>query len=202
VHLPGRENRLKEPPYDRLGVMIPRLAEAMERYFDKPFAFFGHSMGALISFELSRELRRSYGVTPVCLFASAFRAPRLPDKHRPIHDFPDDQLVQELLGRYNGIPEVVLRDSELMQLYLPILRADLALLETYSYEPGVPLNCPISVYGGVGDSEVDRTELEAWSQQTSGSFKLQMFQGDHFFLNTNRDPLLLAITADLEQYAG
>src|SRR4029078_12495677 len=116
-----------------------------------------------------------------------------PDKHRPIHDFPDDQLVQELLGRYNGIPEVVLRDSELMQLYLPILRADLARVETYSYEPGVPLSCPISVYGGVGDSEVDRTELEAWSQQTSGSFKLQMFQGDHFFLNTNRDPLLLAI---------
>jgi medium-chain acyl-[acyl-carrier-protein] hydrolase len=174
----------------------------MERYFDKPFAFFGHSMGALISFELSREVRRSYGVTPVSLFASAFRAPRLPDKHRPIHDFPDDQLVQELLGRYNGIPEAVLHDSELMQLYLPILRADLALLETYSYEPGVPLNCPISVYGGVGDSEVDRGELEAWRQQTLGPFKLRMFQGDHFFLNTNREPLLRAITADLEQYAG
>ncbi len=132
VELPGRGTRLKETPFTRLLPLVQALAQALLPHLDKPFAFFGHSMGALISFELTRQLRRLYGLVPLHLFVSAHRAPQLPDPDPPIHTLPEAEFMEELRC-LNGTPKEVLEQPELMELMLPILRADFALCETYIY---------------------------------------------------------------------
>jgi len=149
-------------------------------------------MGALISFELARQLRRQYAPDPIALFVSAYRAPQLPAPSPPIHSLPQDEFV-EALRRLNGTPEAVLQDAELMQLLLPTLRADFAICETYTYTPEVPLECPILAFGGLQDREVSRDDLAAWCHQTHRAFKLRMVPGDHFFLHSARASLVYAV---------
>ncbi len=189
IQLPGRGTRLKEPPFTKLSSLIEALTRALDPLLDKPFAFFGHSLGALIGFELARQIRRQYGVHPVRLFASAGRAPQIPHRALPIHTLPDNQFLAEL-RRLNGTPRELLDHEELMEVMLPILRADFALYETYLYSTEPPLNCPISAFGGLQDRRVSASDLEAWRSQTSASFSLRMFPGDHFFL---KQPLLLQV---------
>jgi len=163
---------------------------------DKPFAFFGHSLGALVSFELTRRLRREYGVHPVRLFVSAGRAPQIPRRGPPIHALPEEELLAEL-RRLNGMPGELMEHEELMEIMLPLLRADFAVYETYVYTNEPPLNCPISAFGGIQDHRVKDSDLEAWRAQTNVSFSLRMFPGDHFFL---KQPLLLRmLSQELEQ---
>ena len=198
VQLPGRGTRLMEPPFTQLSPLVQALAEALFPLLDKPFAFFGHSLGALVSFELARQLRRQYGVgvQPVHLFVSADRAPQIAYRDRLIHSLPEKEFFVEL-RRLNGTPGEVLEDEELMQTMLPVLRADFAVHETYIYSTEPPLNCPISTYGGLQDHKVSRGDLEAWCDQTSVSFSLRMFPGDHFFLNTTRPVLLRVLSQEL-----
>jgi len=196
VQLPGRGTRLMEPPFTRLSPLVQALAEALFPLLDKPFAFFGHSLGALVSFELARQLRRQYAVQPVRLFISADRAPQISYRDPPIHSLPEGEFLVEL-RRLNGTPREVLEDEELRQIMLPLLRADFAVYETYGYRTEPPLNCPISAFGGLQDHRVSRGDLEAWREQTSVSFSLRMFPGDHFFLNTTQPPLLGALSQDL-----
>ena len=191
VQLPGRGTRLMETPFTQPASLVQALAQALVPLLDKPFAFFGHSLGALVGFELARQLRRQTGVQPVRLFVSADRAPQVSHRDRPIHALPEGEFLVEL-RRLNGIPGKVLEEAELMQMILPILRADFAVYETYIYATEPPLNCPISTFGGLRDHRVSRGDLEAWRDQTSGSFSLRMFPGDHFFWNTTQ-PLLLQI---------
>ena len=199
VQLPGRGTRLMEPPFTRLSPLIQALAQALFPLMDKPFAFFGHSLGALVSFELARQLRRQYAVQPVRLFISADRAPQIPNRDPPIHNLPEGEFLVEL-RRLNGTPREVLEDEELRQIMLPLLRADFAVYETYGYSTEPPLNCPISAFGGLQDHRVSRGDLEAWREQTSVSFSLRMFPGDHFFLNTTQPPLLGALSQELRGY--
>jgi len=199
VQLPGRGTRLMEPPFTRLSPLIQALAQALFPLLDKPFAFFGHSLGALVSFELARQLRRQYAVQPVRLFISADRAPQIPNRDPPIHNLPEGEFLVEL-RRLNGTPREVLEDEELRQIMLPLLRADFAVYETYGYSTEPPLNCPISAFGGLQDHRVSRGDLEAWREQTSVSFSLRMFPGDHFFLNTTQPPLLGALSQELRGY--
>jgi surfactin synthase thioesterase subunit len=196
VQLPGRGTRLMEPPFTRLSPLIQALAEALFPLLDKPFAFFGHSLGALVSFELARQLRRQYAVQPVRLFISADRAPQIPNRDPPIHSLPEGEFLVEL-RRLNGTPREVLEDEELRQIMLPLLRADFAVYETYGYSTEPPLNCPISAFGGLQDHRVSRGDLEAWRDQTSVSVSLRMFPGDHFFLNTTQASLLGALSQEL-----
>ena len=196
VQIPGRGTRLMETPFTQLSPLIEALAQALGPLLDKPFAFFGHSLGALVGFELARQLRRQSGVQPVRLFVSADRAPQIPHRDRPIHALPEGELLHEL-RRLNGIPGKVLEDAELMQIMLPILRADFAVYETYVYSTEPPLNCPISAFGGLQDHRVSRGDLEAWRDQTSGSFSLRMFPGDHFFWNTIQPLLLQVLSQEL-----
>jgi len=199
VQLPGRGTRLMEPPFTRLSPLIQALAQALFPLLDKPFAFFGHSLGALVSFELARQLRRQYAVQPVRLFISADRAPQIPNRDPPIHSLSEGEFLVEL-RRLNGTPREVLEDEELRQIMLPLLRADFAVYETYGYSTEPPLNCPISAFGGSQDHRVSRSDLEAWRDQTSVSFSLRMFPGDHFFLNTTQPPLLGALSQELRGY--
>jgi medium-chain acyl-[acyl-carrier-protein] hydrolase len=178
--------------------LVEAAAASLLPYFDKPFAFFGHSMGALISFELARLLRKKYGVQPVHLFVSGHRAPQLEDRHEKVHDLPDDQLVQKL-NRLDGTPKEALEHPELMQVLLPILRADFAICETYQYTNEPPLAAPVLAFGGMEDEEAGPDQLKPWKAQTSGSCSVQMFPGGHFFLHTAETELLGAITRRLTQ---
>jgi len=196
IQLPGRGTRLMEPPFTRLSPLIQTIAQVLFPLLDKPFAFFGHSLGALVSFELARQLRRQYSVQPVRLFISADRAPQIPNRDPPVHNLPEGEFLVEL-RRLNGTPSEVLEDEELRQIMLPLLRADFAVYETYGYSTERPLNCPISAFGGLQDQRVSRGDLEAWRDQTSVSFSLRMFPGDHFFLNTSQPVLLRLLSQEL-----
>jgi len=187
-----------ESPFTQLSALIPELACALRPYLDRPFAFFGHSLGGLVSFELAQQLGRDYGLSPVHLFVSGCRAPQIPTPRQPIHALPEPAFLDEL-RRLNGTPETVLENAELMQLLLPVLRADFALLETYVYAPKPPLDCPISAFGGLQDREVSCDELEAWGEQTNAAFSLQMLPGDHFFLHSARSLLLQSLSTKLHQ---
>jgi medium-chain acyl-[acyl-carrier-protein] hydrolase len=187
-----------EPPFTRLSPLIQALAQALFPLLDEPFALFGHSLGALVSFELARQLRRQYGVDvqPVRLFISADRAPQIPNRDPPVHGLPEREFLVEL-HRLNGTPRGVVEDEELRQIMLPLLRADFAVYETYGYSTEPPLNCPISAFGGLQDHRVSRGDLEAWRDQTNVSFSLRMFPGDHFFLNTTQPALLRLLSQEL-----
>jgi medium-chain acyl-[acyl-carrier-protein] hydrolase len=200
VQLPGRGSRLREPHFRQLMPLVEAVAENLQPYFDKPFAFFGHSMGAMISFELTRHLRREQGASPLQLFVSGRRAPQLPDTDPPTYDLPEKEFVEEL-RRLNGTPREALEHPELMQLVLPTIRADFSVCQTYVYTPEPPLNCPISAFGGLQDKDVGREKMEGWREQTNASFRLRMLPGDHFFLNTATDLLLHALTRDLAHLA-
>ncbi len=181
IELPGRGSRIMEPPFTRLRPLVETLAEAMLPYLTMPFAFFGHSMGGLISFELARQLRK------------------LPDSNPPIHELPDAQFMEKirLLG---GMPQDILENTELMRLILPVLRADFALCETYVYKHEEPFSYPISVFGGLRDNGVSQSQLEAWQEHTSESFTLHMCAGDHFYLHTLQEPLLRTLSQKLAQH--
>jgi surfactin synthase thioesterase subunit len=201
VELPARGRRLKEPPITRITPLVESIARALYPYLDKPFAFFGHSMGALISFELARELRREYGLQPAQLFVSGRRAPQIPDRDPPTNSLPEHDFVAEL-RRLNGTPKEVLEHSELLQFMLPVLRADFEVNETYEYFPEPPLSCPIAALGGLQDKEVTRSDLEGWQKQTKRSFVLRMFPGDHFFLHASQPLFLGSLAYDLHHLAS
>jgi medium-chain acyl-[acyl-carrier-protein] hydrolase len=195
VHLPGRENRLTEPPFTKLSPLVQTLTEALLPRLTTPFAFFGHSMGALIGFELARELRRQQAPSPTHLFVSGREAPQLPSREPPIHALPEPQFIAEL-QRFNGTPKEVLEYPELMQLLMPALRADFAVCETYTYTNDAPLDCAITAFGGLQDHRVSRERLEPWNDQSRASFSLRMLPGDHFFLH-KAEALLLKIIAQI-----
>lgn len=186
VHLPGREGRIRETAIDNLGALVDALVPALLPLLDRPFVFFGHSMGAMIGFEVARRLRAKRLAGPQQMFVSGRRAPQLPAKdERRTFDLPEREFVEEL-GRLNGTPREVLEHPELLELILPILRADFSVCQTYAYVPGEPLDIPFTVLGGTEDTDVGRARLEAWREQTSGVFKLHMLPGDHFFINSAR----------------
>ncbi|MEC4818144.1 MAG: thioesterase II family protein [Scytonema sp. PMC 1069.18] len=196
IELPGRGTQMRTAPFSQMEPLVKSIASALLPYLDKPFAFFGHSMGTLVSFELTRLLRQQNEISPVHLFVSGRRAPQIPDPKPPIHALPEPEFIEEL-RRLNGTPEAVLENAELMQLLLPILRADFTVLETYVYTHQPPLDCPITVFGGLQDQEANPDELEAWREHTSASFSLHMFPGDHFFINSDRLLLMEVLSKKL-----
>lgn len=196
VLLPGRESRLAEGPIARLAELVPRLADGLAPYFDLPFAFFGHSVGALIAFELARELRRRGGPHPMHLFVSAFRAPHRPNPNRALHRLAEPELIRELQG-YGGIPEAVLASRELLELVIPTIRADFALHETYVHQDEPPLQVPLTLFGGTEDDKVRPAHLDGWQNHTQGRFRQVLFEGDHFFLKPFRAQLFDVLLQDL-----
>lgn len=201
VELPGRGRQVKLPPFKRMESLVSAIAPAILPYLDKPFTFFGHSMGGLLSFELARHLRNKHRKQPVHLFISARRAPQIMPSKPPIHALSEIEFKQEL-RRLNGTSESVLEHSELMQLLIPILRADFEVLETYRYTQDQLLQCPITAFGGLEDQEVSQQELSAWRSQTQNSFQLQMFSGDHFFIHSAQSLLLDNIAKKLKNCCG
>lgn len=196
IQLPGREWRLKEEPFRSVFPLVEELAVVLKDRFETPFAFFGHSLGAIISFELTRELRRRGLPQPEHLFLSAHRAPQLPKELPDIYDEPDD-VFYEGLRRLEGTPEELLGNAELMELLLPALRADFAMAETYELREEAPIDVPISVFGGLGDEVTGRDKIEPWKEHTTRDFKVRMVPGGHFFVEDSRDLILRAVFQDL-----
>ena len=141
VHLPGRETRLREPLFNRLESLVDTLVEELIPWIDGPFALYGHSMGALLAFELARGLRRRHKLLPVHLFVSGYRAPQLPPAELPFSHLPDAEFIDRV-RQYGGVPDLVAQNEELMEIFLPILRADFAMTETYVYQRGIALRMP------------------------------------------------------------
>jgi len=165
-------------------------------YLDKPFAFFGHSMGAIVAFEVARQLEKKTGATPAHLVVSGRRAPQLPSNQPPAFGLPDEEF-KEKLERLNGVPKELLLSAELMSLVLPSIRSDFEAIETYQYSPGPKLHCPITAFGGFRDSHVSQSSLDAWKEQTTASFKVRMFPGDHFFIHGAERDVLRMLSKDL-----
>jgi len=189
IELPGRGTRMKEPLYTKMQPLVEAIAPVLLSKLDKPFAFFGHSMGAIVAFECCRLLRKNYGLLPVHLFVSGRNAPHVPDPDPSVHNASKAAFIQEL-RRFNGTPEEVLKSAALMEMLLPILRADFELLETYTYVKKPPLECPITAFGGLEDVKTTADGLEAWGEHTIDSFSLHELAGGHFFINSAQSLLL------------
>jgi medium-chain acyl-[acyl-carrier-protein] hydrolase len=196
VQLPGRENRIFEPPIDRIEELIDRLIPGLDAYMDRPFAAFGHSMGALIAYEFTRALETRRGPRPVHLLVSGFRAPHLPARTPPMSAAAKEDLLLRLI-ELGGIDPDLIENQEYLDLVLPVVRADLTLVENYAPTRRPPIECPISTFGGDRDRYVNSAELAAWEQHTRGSFTMRLLPGDHFYLHSGFKELISAIHDDL-----
>jgi medium-chain acyl-[acyl-carrier-protein] hydrolase len=196
VELPGRGARHGDAPFTALEPLVRALVPELSADLEQPFAIFGHSMGALIGYELAQALLVSCGKQPRRLFVSGRRAPGLPDPRKPTYDLPDREFMAEL-RRLQGTPADLLANAELMSLMLPMLRADFQLTETYTHRPGPLLNCPVSAFGGLMDADVDTDALSAWRAVSTGPFTLRMFEGDHFFIHSAAQSIVRMIELDL-----
>jgi medium-chain acyl-[acyl-carrier-protein] hydrolase len=196
ARLPGRENRLNEVPFRQMEPLIEALDKALLPHLDLPFAFFGHSMGAAIAFELTRALRRTGRPMPKALFVSGARAPRFRLGHVPPPEPSEEDFLKEL-DRLDGLPGQVRESGDLLKIVLPALRADTALYRGYVYTEEPALTTPIRAYGGANDPNIRPEHLQAWAQETTAEFTLRFFEGGHFFLETARTEFLAALAADL-----
>ncbi|MBX3012986.1 MAG: thioesterase [Caldilineaceae bacterium] len=199
VQLPGRENRLAEAPFTQMAPLVETLAPLLRPLIDdSPFVFFGHSMGANIAYELAQTLQRIGAPPPLHLFVSARRAPSLPDRNPPLHHLPPDELLQAIGQRYGNMPAALLQNEELKAIYLPLLRADFAMVESYEPSTLTPLACPITALGGDADPIVTQAELLAWRPLTSKAFAFHLFAGDHFYVQKQLTPLIQQIATTLD----
>ncbi len=197
IQLPGRENRLSEAPYDDVPVLVCALKEALFPLCQEPFAFFGYSLGNLIAFELIREFEEE-GMEPVHFFVAAHRAPHIPYKEKNIHDLSDVLFLQEIVERYNNIPQEILTNKEYLDLILPGLRADYTMVETYQYIEKNPIQCPITAFGGLEDPTTSQRDLLAWKEETQDNLQVVMLPGDHFFIKVSQKTMLEKIQKVLD----
>jgi medium-chain acyl-[acyl-carrier-protein] hydrolase len=199
VQLPGRGGLLQQPPLKRLPEIVEAVTRVIKQQLDRPFAFFGHSMGAMIGFEVARRLRRERLRGPLALFVSARRAPQVTEAEPVTYNLPEAEFCHEL-RRLNGTPKEVLENAELMQLMTPVLRADFEVCQTYAYAEGAPLDCPVTAFGGLQDEEVPAEHLEPWREQTTARFTLRMLPGDHFFIHSSQALLLRMLSDELQRF--
>jgi surfactin synthase thioesterase subunit len=194
VQYPGRQDRRHEPGIDTIGELADQLVEAIQPWTDRPLTLFGHSMGATLAFEIALRLQRS-GIVAGGLFASGRRAP---SRHRDerVHCADDKTLIAEI-KRLDGTEGTLLDEDELIQMILPAIRTDYRAAETYRYQPGPKLNCPIFALIGDSDPKVTVDEARSWADHTTGPFDLEVFRGGHFYLNTNLPAVLDRIRAYL-----
>lgn len=198
IQLPGRGGRFREPPCTSFAGLIALLAEVLSGVEQPalPFAFYGHSLGALVAFELARHCRDRGMPLPQHLIVSGCNAPPLREKSKRLHELPDDDLIAKL-REYNGTPAEILDNRELMQILLPAIRADFALGADYHYQPAEPLPIPLTALSGRRDAHVDAGEIRRWGELTSMVYHEHWFEGDHFFIQDERRAVLDCIRAEL-----
>lgn len=198
VQLPGREARFGEPPLVDVGQVCRAIGDAIGGDLDRPFALFGHSLGALLAFEVGRHLRRTLKLVPQVLFVAAHRAPHVPSPRAPIAGLTDDEFLSVLNARVGARSPVPAAHLGAMRLMLRTTRADYRIAESYRYMEEPPLPCAISVFGGAEDRHVTYDELGEWRQHTNSTFRQRMLPGDHFFVDTSADRVIAHVLADLD----
>jgi len=196
VLLPGRETRFSEPHYTDFDRLTDVLVRELKPCLEIPYAVFGHSMGALLAFECVRRLHQSGSPAPLWLFVSGRRAPDSASDPEPLLALPDAEFLDRLNRIYKGIPEELLNNPEILEVFLPTLRADVSVVESYRFDGDGSLDCPISAFAGESDSSVTWQELLAWKRQTRRQFAAHIFPGGHFY---PREPLLRSITSTLSK---
>ena len=195
VQLPGREWRIQESPQTDLRVLAADALQGIRPFLDKPFAMLGTSMGGTLIFELARQLRAAGLPAPVCLMPLAIGAPHLPEE-KLFAELPDAELLEEIRG-FGVLSDEVTDYPELLEMLLPLLRADCMAHEKYRFEPAEPFDFPIWVYGGYGDELVTKERLEAWAEHTTGPCRVHMLNGGHLFVDQMPDLLLQSMARRL-----
>lgn len=194
IQLPGREERIMEKPYNDMNVMLDDLEKALLNVINGPYALWGHSMGGKIAYELEKRLER-HRYTAKCFFVSGSRAPHIPEPD-PIYHLSDTGFKKKL-GRFEGTPKELLDNQELLDFFLPMLRADFTMDETYCINTTVLLQSPIIAFGGEADREADAEEMKAWNAYTSDYFDYQMFHGGHFYIREYEEEVIHAVVKRL-----
>lgn len=199
LQLPGRDLRHREPGIHSMAALVEAVVTASQSLIaEVPCAFFGYSLGGLVAFETARLLRALSLPQPRRLIVAASISPHRPQARSPlVHRMSNDELVVEL-RRFKGTPEIVLQTPDLLELLLPVIRADFAVLETYQHEKQRPLEIPIAAFGGLADEEVSPEALADWSEHTSAGFQMRFLSGDHFFLKTAQTQLLELLARELQ----
>ncbi|MGQ9367582.1 thioesterase II family protein [Azospirillum sp. ST 5-10] len=200
VEIPGRGRRFAEAFADDIGELAGRLAQEIRGDLGPRHALFGHSLGALIAFEMAHALRALGAPEPAALIVSGTEAPSRRDDAR-YAGLTSDAALKERLRSLDGTPDEVLANEELMRLTLPVLRADFAMCARYRHRPRPPLDCPILVLGG-RDDEPTPDQLGAWRQEGAGGFSMTLFDGGHFFLRDREADVLRLIGAALRPEAA
>lgn len=196
LQLPGRGSRIAEPPIRTMPALLKAVAPVIAQHSQLPFAFFGHSVGALIAFELARYLRLHGVDGPMHLFASGCHAPQFRSPSRRLNQLPDAEFI-EALREYNGTPREVLESRELMALMMPTIRADFALAEDYAYRSGPSLRASISVFAGTDEDNKGPGQVDGWRRETTGRCDVHWFDGGHFFIDTARAAVVAQLNAEL-----
>ncbi|MFJ9817507.1 amino acid adenylation domain-containing protein [Streptomyces sp. NPDC101151] len=198
AHLPGRGTRFAEPMPHSSEKLVPEMAAEMAPFLGESVVLFGHSMGALLAYELARELHRSYGVSPACLVVSGQSSPQHRDPEG-LHKLPPEEMLR-VLARFGGVDPAVFDEPELLELVLPTLRADVAIAETYRHVPGPPLACPLVVYGSQDDPGTTPSALAGWRETTTGPVETFLFPGGHFHFNDNPEPFAADLLSRLDRH--
>lgn len=202
VVLPGRESRLAEPPFRVMAPLIEAMVGGLRPHLDRPFAVFGHSMGALVAFAAVRALRRLGLPLPTHLFLSQRRAPHLPDRLPPIHGLPEPAFLAALQERYQALPAELLARPDVLAVFLPALRADFCLLETWVCPEEPPLPVPITALAGASDATLAPGDVEGWERHTVGPFALRRFPGGHFYHRAQKEAVLDVVLRALAPTPG
>jgi len=198
VQPPGRETRYREPIHSRIEPLVEEAAAALAPALDRPFAFFGYSLGGLVAFETARELRRRGLAQPRLLLVAASPAPHAPKVHPPIAHLPEPEFLAQIRRIY-APPEEAWRVPELLALMLPILRADIDVYQHFAPRAEPPLDCPLHVFAGDGDRALTTAALEEWRVHTSAAFSARLFPGGHFFIQQQSAPLQRAVDRHLTE---
>ncbi len=199
IQLPGRGTRMMEPLYNDMQELVPVIAKVIASQNNMPFAFFGHSLGALLSFEVARYCQLQHLPQPVHLIASGSSAPQNRTRSKNLHLMSNEELIKEL-GKFNGTPPEVLAHRELMEMACPMIRADFSLVENWQYRPMPLLSLPLTVFSGWEDDRVNEDQVNDWKKETTGAFNVKWFEGGHFFINTEAREVQTAVLAQLRPY--
>lgn len=205
VQLPGRWNRIQEPAFRHIEDLIPVLGPEFKQQLascpNQQFAFYGHSLGGLVAYELTRYLMQENLQLPLHLFISSKRTLQVPSHRSAIFDLPDPQFEEMVTKLYGALPPEITADADIKKMFLAITKIDMEMLDSYHYTPEPMLNVPLTLLGGASDHVVNLDAMQGWKELTTSSCEIIQYPGDHFFLRGESQPAVLQkIVTTLEQY--